>query len=98
MCIQPIEKFFLSGPLLFEIEKHDLLSDTGVYLIDLINQTQDFHFGNSRLAGIHFQFDVDIVLRKKLLGPATGSSSGPMIAAIHSCHVFAPLGTSPGKY
>ena len=81
-----LEEFFRPGFLFFEIEKDNLLTDTGIDFVDLLQQIEDFNFRYSHFAGVHFDFDFNIVLRKKLLRPSTGLSGRPVITPIHSCH------------
>jgi hypothetical protein len=81
-----LEEFFPSGLLFLKIEKDNLFPDTGIDFVDLFHQIEDFCFGNGHFAGVHFDFDINIVLRKKLLRASTGLSSGPMITPIHSSH------------
>jgi hypothetical protein len=81
-----LEEFILPEFFFLEIEKDNLLTDAGIDFIDLFYEIQNFQFGNLHFAGVHFYVDCNIVLRKKLLRPPAGLSSGPMVTPVHSCH------------
>ena len=71
---------------LLEIEEYDPLAHAGVDLVDLPHQLENLRFGNGNLSGVDFFFDLNLVIRKKLLRFPTGLSSRSVIAPVDSRH------------